>query len=148
MDWLKTKVEELKLGKDMQTAMADLMLVGSEQDLRAKKLELEHKRVDMQIRQQEELEDARLQNERLRIEFESAQLKAKMKALKSPATPAEVAPDQKRAYDRTKCEERISYLKAEKEKAQKIPDEDERLHKVNAIDDVLQREFERWSKLL
>ena len=58
------------------------------------------------------------------------------------------SPEQQRASDRSTCESRIENLKQEKNKALVIEEPQERILKVNAIDDALQREMERWAKLL
>jgi hypothetical protein len=56
--------------------------------------------------------------------------------------------EEQRAKDRSACEAKIQSLKQEKQKALKIDDEDERLLRVNAVDAALEREYERWAKLL
>jgi hypothetical protein len=66
----------------------------------------------------------------------------------SPPVPSELTPEQKRAQDKKNCEARIAELKAQKQQALKIDEEDERLRRVNAIDNAIEREYERWSKLL
>jgi hypothetical protein len=66
----------------------------------------------------------------------------------APQREPELTPEQKRQKERKACEARIADLKAQKQEALKIEDEDERLLRVNAIDAALEREYERWARLI
>ena len=59
-----------------------------------------------------------------------------------------LSPEQERTNRHAHGEARLTKLKEEKQKALKIDDEQERLLKVNAIDDEIQREMIEWSKTL
>ena len=83
------------------------------------------------------------------MELEIAKLDQQIQEIKN-ASKAEpkLSPEQERANRHTQSEGRLNKLKKEKQKALKIEDEQERLLKVNAIDDEIQREMVEWSKTL
>ena len=77
------------------------------------------------------------------------EVEARLDAAKNPPQPeSQPSPKQQRAKEKGACEARIKTLKREKANAHEIEDEQERILRVNAIDDALQREMERWAKLL
>ncbi|HEY4491142.1 MAG TPA: hypothetical protein VI958_04035 [Acidobacteriota bacterium] len=116
---------------------------------REKTLQLETEELDHKKRSQGQLAKLTTTKERKKIELEIAQLDQQIANVKSPpkAEPRLTAEEQ-RTKDREACEANLRKLREEKQKAIKIQDEDERVQRVNAIDDTIHRETERWSKLL
>jgi hypothetical protein len=148
--FLKTKVEELKLVKEGQQLMVDLEALALEREKRLKTLQLENAQLDATMRTRSELDQLTGLKQRKQIELEVAQIEKQIRDLSAPVPPPEpqLTAEQKRAEEKKKCENRIAELKAQKKEALRIEDEDERILKVNALDDALQREYERWTKLV
>ena len=87
--------------------------------------------------------------ERKKVELEIAQLDQQIEAIKSPPKPEpKLSPMEERAKRHAESEARLDKLKEAKRTALKIEDEHERIVKVNAIDDEIQREMIEWSKTL
>ncbi len=147
--YLHTQIEQLKLAKEFQQALADLKLQSSETFLRVRKLQLEVQKVDVEFETVDALKHKKTELELKKLDLEIAQIEDQIGRLKRPprAEP-ELSPEQKRAQQKKNCEKRIAQLKAEKQEALKIGDEQERLRKVNAIDAALEREYERWATFL
>lgn len=149
LQFLKTQIEQLKLAKEYQQTVDDLQLLGLEKTKRIKTIELETEEIDIKKRvltQKEKLEALR---EQKKLELEIAQLDQQIEGIKAPHKPdAKLSPEEQKVKDRSACEAKIQSLKQEKQKALKIDDEDERVLKVNAVDAALEREYERWAKLL
>ena len=149
LQFLKIQIEQLKLTKEFQQTVDDLELLSLEKTKRIKTIELETEEIDIKKRgltQKEKLEALR---EQKKLELEIAQLDQQIDGIKAPhKSEAKLSPEEQKAKDRSACEAKIQSLKQEKQKALKIDDEDERLLKVNAVDAALEREYERWAKLL
>ena len=149
LQFLKRQIEQLKLAKDFQQTMDDLQMLALEKQKRIKTLQLETEELDGKRESSSELTKLNTLRERKKMELEIAQLDQQIAGLKNPPLQeAKPNPEQQRANERAACEARIQNLKAEKQKALKLEDETERILKSNAIDDALQREMERWAKLL
>jgi len=148
--FLKTKLEELKLFKEGQQLMVDLEALVLEREKRLKTLQLENAQLDATMRTRSDREQMVALKERKQLELDIAKLDKEIRELNAPAPSPEqqISPEQKRAKDREACEARLADLKTQKQKALLIQDEDERLLRVNAIDAALEREYERWAKLL
>jgi len=149
LQFLKTQIEQLKLAKEFQQTVDDLQLLSLEKTKRIKTIELETEEIDVKKRvlnQKEKLEALR---EQRKLELEIAQLDEQIQGIKTSSKPeAKLTPEEQRAKDRQACEARMADLKAQKQGALKLQDEDERMLRVNAIDAALEREYERWAKLL
>jgi hypothetical protein len=149
---LASVIEVFKLNKEMQGLLHDLHL--EEKEFEIKQIETQTRKEDAQAKLHSEvqLRELRRQRDELQIKKEISQLQQEIKNVETvpPPMPTEVklTPEQQRSNDKVACEARIQSLKAEKQNALKLDDEQERILKVNAIDDALQREMERWAKLL
>ena len=148
--FLQTKVQELKLFKEGREIVIDLEAMVLEREKRLKTLQLENAQLDQKMQNVSQRDHLAALKERRQMELEIAQIEKQIAELnKSPAaTEEKPSPEKQRASDKAACEGRIQTLKQEKQKALKLDDEQERILKVNAIDDALQREMERWAKLL
>jgi hypothetical protein len=83
-------------------------------------------------------------------QFEESTLQSRISAITNPPKELpkpELTPEQKRAQDKKNCEARIAQLKVEKQQALKSDDEEDRLRRVNVIDNALEREYERLGRL-
>lgn len=142
-------IEVFKLNRELQGIIQDLHLAEKEFEIR--QLETDIRLEDTQARQKSEitLRKLRQQRDELQLQKEIAQLESDTQAIRRPAGAShQVSPEQQRANEKKSCEARIESLKEEKQNALKLPDEDERIQRVNAIDNAIQREYERWSRLL
>ena len=149
LTFLKTQVEQLKLAKEFQQVRDDIDLLLLEKAKRIKTLELEMEEIDSKKRSRSQLDELSAMKERKKIELEIAQLDQQILSVKTSAKNSpDLSPEEKRAQDKKACEDRIAALKTEKQNALKIDDEAERVLRVNAIDDAIQREYERWAKLI
>ncbi len=87
----------------------------------------------------------------MQLQKEIVQIRSETDAIQKPAAAAaapQLTPEQQRANDRAACEAKIQALKDEKQKALTLDDQAERVLRVNALDDAIAREYERWAKLL
>ncbi len=150
LNFLRTQIAQLKLAKDFQQTLDDLSLLSLEKAKRVKTLELETHELDLKRRQLTRKEELEALKDQKKLELEIAQFDKQIEEIKTPPPKREpeLTPEQKRAEEKRKCDARIAELKAQKQEALKLADEDERLMRVNAIDNALEREWERWSKLL
>jgi hypothetical protein len=142
-------IEVFKLNKELQGIVYDIHL--AEKDFEIHKIEREMGKEDAEARLKSErqLRELRKQRDELQLKKEITQLQQDIKtADTATTTESKPSPEQQRAKDKAACEARIQTLKQEKQNALKLEDADERVQKVNAIDDALQREMERWAKLL
>jgi hypothetical protein len=142
-------IEVFKLNRELQGILHDLHLAETEVEIR--KLEGQIRLEDAQARQKSEqrLRSLRQQRDEMQLNKEIAQLTHDTDAIRGPArTSQQPSPEQQRASEKASCEARIQTLKDEKQKALKITDEAERVLKTNALDDALQREYERWARLV
>lgn len=97
----------------------------------------------------DDVHNLRLVRDRLSVELDIVKLSKDIEDVRHPQRPERpLTPAQQRVQDREACEEKIKDLKEEKRKALKIGDEDERIRRVNAIDSAIDREYERWGRLL
>jgi hypothetical protein len=149
LQFLKIQIEQLKLAKEFQQVRDDLDLLILEKAKRIKTLELDLEELDSKKRTRGPLDELAAMKERKKMELEIAQLDKQITDLKTPLkSEPQLTPEQQRAKDKAACEARIATLKQEKQVALKIEDEAERVLRVNALDDAIQREYERWSRLL
>ena len=147
--FLKSKVEELKLFREGQQIMVDLEALALEREKRLKTLQLENAQLDETIRTRGQREKLAALKEQKQLELEIARIELEITGLRNPPQ-AEVrpTPEQQRAQRHAASDARLQRLKQLKQEALKTPDEDERIQKVNAIDDEIQREMEEWRKSL
>ena len=158
IDFLGTTLQGLNLEKECAQAVQDLKAMSREYELRLKKLDLQvleterdHQKVHLDIESQAVVRELERQRDIARLKQEIAQIEGETERIKNPPKAegsSPVTPEQQRTKDKHACEERIANLKQEKQTALKIADEGERVFKVNALDDALQREYERWAKLI
>ena len=142
-------IEVFKANKELQAILQDIHLAETEFEIR--QIETQTRLEDAQARQKSEsrLRQLRTQRDELQLQHEIAGLGDQIEKIKTPAkAEPKLSPEQQRANDKTACEARIQALKEEKQKALKIEDAAERVMRVNALDDAIQREYERWSKLV
>jgi hypothetical protein len=149
LQFLKSQVEQLKLAKELQQTIDDLQMLGLEKAKRVKTLQLETEQIDHQRRTLTRKEELEALKEQKQTELDIEEIEQKIRTLKNQTkTERPMTAEEQRAKDRSACEAKIQGLKQEKQKALKIDDEDERLLRVNAVDAALEREYERWAKLL
>jgi hypothetical protein len=149
LQFLKSQVEQLKLAKELQQTIDDLQMLGLEKAKRVKTLQLETEQIDHQRRTLTRKEELEALKEQKQTELDIEEIEQKIRTLKNQTkTERPMTAEEQRAKDRSACEAKIQSLKQEKQKALKIDDEDERLLRVNAVDAALEREYERWAKLL
>jgi hypothetical protein len=80
---------------------------------------------------------------------EKARLKREHRDIEdSGGSEPELSAEERRTRERSDIELDLERLKGEKQKALRIEDETERILKVNAVDDAIARNMERWSRLL
>jgi hypothetical protein len=142
-------IEVFKLNKELQGILQDLHL--AEKDFEIRQIESDIRLEDAQARHKSEqrLRQLRQQRDELALHKDIAQLTSETDAIQNQAKPgSRPDPQQQRANEKAACEAHIQSLKQEKQNALKIEDESERVLRVNALDDAIQREYERWAKLL
>jgi hypothetical protein len=147
---LASVIEVFKLNRELQGVLHDLHLADKEFAIR--QLETDIRLEDTEARQKSErrLRQLRQERDELALQSEIAQSRHDINSFqRAPAkAEAELSAEQKRAREKKACDDRLASLKAEKQKALTIEDEGERVLKVNAIDDAISREMERWARLL
>jgi len=157
LDFLGTTLQHFNLRKQCAQVVQDLEAMSRERELRLKKIDLQvleterdHQKVHLDIESQTVIRNLERQRDIAKLKREIAQIEDDTEKIKNSAKAAErpLTPEEQKARDRVACEDRIRALKAEKQKALEIEDETERVLRVNALDDALQREYERWAKLL
>lgn len=149
LQFLKRQIEHLKLAKEFQQTVDDIDLLRLEKTKRTKTLELETEDLDTKRKTRSQIDELAAIRERKKLELEIAQLDDQIGKIKSgPATEAKLSPEEERAKRHAASEARLSKLKQEKQKALAVQEEQERVLKVNAIDDEIQREMVEWSKTL
>lgn len=148
--WLEARLKELKIARDIQGTVFDLAIQRKEHELRAKQLALGHIQADADLVDSADLAPLRKETSRLTLEAETARLRKVIRDLTPDQTQKgpTISAEQQRVNEKATCEARIEVLKKEKQKALLIEDSQERLLRVNAIDDALQREMERWARLI
>jgi hypothetical protein len=142
-------IEVFKLNREMQGVLHDLHL--AEKEFAIRQIETDIRLEDVQAHQKSEqrLRQLRQQHDEMQLQRELVQLKQDADAISNPPKVApQLSPQEQRANDKKSCEAKIADLKTQKAEALKIDEEEERIRKVNAIDNALEREYERWSKLL
>ena len=146
---LSSVIEVFKANKELQAILQELRLAETEFEIR--QIETQTRLEDAQARQKSEsrLRQLRTQRDELQLQREIVDLGDQIEKIKIPAKPEpKLSPEEQRAKDKVACEAKMANLKQEKQNAVKITDEAERVLRVNAIDDAIQREMERWAKLL
>lgn len=147
---LASVIEVFQLNKQLQGVLHDLQL--ADKSFAIQQIEAEIRLEDVESRQKSErrLRDLRRERDELELRLEIERSRRDMDGLRKETnrSEAEVSPEQKKAREKKACEDRLAGLKAEKQKALSIDDESERILKVNAIDDAICREMERWARLL
>jgi len=156
IELLRRVLERLKLEHQCRQTMEDLQLMGLQRSKRLKELELntkqtewEHEKLEQNKKSHTALHEITLQRDVAKLQLEIAQTQAEMERIRSSGSPqSRLTPEEQRFKDRAACEARLATLKEEKQKALKLQEEAERALRVNAIDDAIQREMDRWAKLL
>ena len=146
---LTSVIEVFKANKELQAILQDLRLAETEFEIR--QIETQTRLEDAQARQKSEsrLRQLRTQRDELQLQREIVDLGDQIEKIKIPAkSEPKLSPEEQRAKDKAACEAKMASLKQEKQNALKLTDEAERVLRVNAIDDAIQREMERWAKLL
>jgi hypothetical protein len=142
-------IELFKLNQALQGILYDIHLAEKDFEIRQVETQIRLEDAHDRLKSEGRLRQLRTQRDEMQLQKEITQLRNDTDALERPARPErEMSPEQKRAREKQACEDRIANLKEEKQKALKAEDQDERVLKVNAIDDAIQRETERWAKLL
>ena len=137
-----------KQNKEMQSLLHDIHLDGKEFEIKQLEAQVRKDDVSAKLQSEVQLRALRKQRDELVLKKEISQLEQEINGNGNNQTAnSKPSPEQQRASDRSACESRIENLKQEKNKALVIEEPQERILKVNAIDDALQREMERWAKL-
>lgn len=147
---LRTHIEQLELGKQYQNLINDLKALEREQENRLLRLELENRELLCKRDQAETLEKLRARKDRLSIELESAELRAKKRGIKNPPSPGpSFSPEQQRRLKRIDIEEKLRELdRLEQAGVKAARDEDERRRLKNIYADKREELFEQLSKYL
>jgi len=87
--------------------------------------------------------------QRAQAEAELAEAQKKIRDLKTsaPAQP-KLSPEEQNAKRHAAAEAKLATLRSTRQEALKIADEDERIRRMNAIDDVYDTAIEEWAKTL
>ena len=146
--FLKSVFEQANIIKDLKGVGHEMAKMDAQHEVEM--LELELRRLDLTAQHTHHgtISNLKQDDEELEVQLRIAQKRRQIEELRNPQSQAKLNPDQQRANDKTACEGRIQALKDEKQKALKIDDAAERVMRVNALDDAIQREYERWSKLV
>jgi hypothetical protein len=141
-------IEVFKLNREMQGILQDIHLAEKEFEIR--QVEADIRLEDARDRQRSEsrLRQLRAQRDELQIQKDIAQLTSDTETIRPPQRQAQLTPEQQRQKRHATSEDRIQKLKGLKQEALKLDDPDERLQKVNAIDDEIQAEMDEWRKSL
>ena len=137
--FIKTKIEQLKLAKELQLAIDDLNFLELEREIR--RLELENRRDGLQEDGASQRHLAGLHRERdaLKIKLEIAQINDQMQQLQGKPE-AKVSKDQQRLERRQEIERDIERLKTDKVLAAgRAASEQERRRVENMYDDRIQQ---------
>jgi hypothetical protein len=148
--FLRTHIEQLELGKQYATLAHDLRAMESEQENRLLRLALEKRELEAKAQLAETLDGLRLQKERLAVEVEIAELKAKRKAIQKPGgTDSKLTPDQQRRLKRLEIEDKLRELdRLEAEAISKARNDEERARIENMYVDKRDELHEQLSKYL
>lgn len=151
--FLRRHVEELQVGKEYKVLIHDLQAMEVEQGNRLLRLGLERRDLEAKHQQAEELDGLRLEKDRLAIEVEIAELRAKMQAIETPTPPPPIenrlSPEQQRRIRRMEIEDKLrelDRLEADAVKASK--NDEDRLRIENMYTDKRQELHEQLSKFL
>ena len=143
-------IELFKLNQALQGILYDIHL--AEKDFEIRQVEADTRLEDAVARRRSEqrLRDLRAQRDELQLQKEITQLRRDAESFDRPAKPEpQLTPEQQRAKRHAASEARLESLKAQKQEALKIQDPEERVQKVNAIDDEIQRELQgEWRSTL
>ncbi len=142
-------IEVFKLNKEMQGILHDIHLDEKNFEINKVEAQMRLEDADAKLKSERVLRDLRKQREELQLNKEISQLRQDIKVVERPAdAQPKLSPEQERANRHAASEARLVNLKEEKQKALKLDDEQERVLKVNALDDEIQKEMATWSKTL
>jgi hypothetical protein len=143
-------IELFKFYQALQGILYDIHL--AEKDFEIRQVEADTRLEDAVARRKSEnrLRDLCSQRDELQLQREITQLRRDTESIDRPAKPeAQLTPEQQRAKRHAASEARLESLKQQKQEALKIQDPEERVQKVNAIDDEIQRELQgEWRNSL
>jgi hypothetical protein len=146
--FLRTQLDQLKLAKELHTALDDLTLHQLERDIRRRTLELQRQDLDNKQQQQQELAQLVHQQEKLKVKLEITKLSRQIKEEETPSPPP-LSTEQQRAQKRAFHEAEIARKQDAKRKAvDQATTEDEKRRIANMHDDSIEREMEELSKYL
>jgi hypothetical protein len=147
--FLKSVFEQANIIKNLKAVGYEMAKMDAQHEVEM--LELELRRLDLtaQHSQHGTISSLKQEDEELEVRLRIAQKQRQIAEIKSPPqSEVKLSPEQQRTKDKQACETRIAELKQAKQDALKLQDEAERILRVNALDDAIQREYERWSKLV
>lgn len=143
-------IELFKLNQALQGILYDIHL--AEKDFEIRQVEADTRLEDAVGRRRSEprLRDLRAQRDEMQLQKEIIQLRRETETMDRSAKPeALLSPEQQRAKRHAASESRLEALKKQKQEALKIADAEERVLKVNAIDDEIQKELQgEWRNTL
>lgn len=143
-------IELFKLNQALQSILYDIHL--AEKDFEIRQVEADTRLEDAHSRRKSEhrLRDLRAQRDELQLQKEIGQLRRDTESIDRPVRQEpQLTAEQQRAKRHAASEARLDNLKQQKQEALKIADPDERVQKVNAIDDEIQRELQgEWRNSL
>jgi len=147
---VQSVLEVFKTNKELQGIVHELQLARAEFEIR--QIEAAARLEDVHARQKSEqqLRLLRQQRDELQLVKEITQLRHETSAIEEAAKPRtpELTPEQQRAQKHAESEARIQKLKLLKQEALTLDDGEERVQRVNAIDDEIQQELEQWRRTL
>ena len=125
--FLRTQIEQLELGKQYKGLVHDLQAMERDQENRLLRLELEKRDLEIKREQVDALQGLHLDKQRLSLELEIEELKAKKKALnrRPRAEEPKLSAEQQRRVRRLEVEDKIRELDRLEEVAIKAARSDE-----------------------
>jgi|GEM_PF-5236427 len=146
--FLRTRLDQLKLAKDLHMALDDLTLHQGERDIRQRNLEIQRQELEHKQEHQQELDRLKHEREKLQINLEITRLSRQIEEEKKPAAAA-TSPQQERAKNRAYWEGEITRLRMEKvEKARATEASEDRVRTENMYDDAISRAEEQLRRYL
>lgn len=91
--YLQNQIKELNIAKDYLTALDDLNFHEIEKEIRHRELELKKEDLENKRKAQQDLEDLRLQRDKLKIKVEMAHLTREIDQIENPPTTRSNPPD-------------------------------------------------------
>lgn len=151
--------EELKVGKELASAMSDLKLHGKEQEKRSKELDLEHQkiaveshRLDIESRRLSDMAELERRRETMKLELEMAKLELELSAIKNPPKPeVKKTPQEERIEQRSYWEQELIRLNQAKRAAIESlakDDEEGRVRTANMYDNAVENARQQLGKFL